>query len=128
MSRKSYSTFYDWLEKTINSFWYTEKDVKHPEYSGFYYGWDKRIEFVLIYNNTKIEVTNHGTGVVTIYDLPEKVVRIQINPFSSGKNSAKDLYFESEARAKINRWFESLKKDGLDVFNPPCSEQNETKS
>jgi hypothetical protein len=128
MARKSYSSFYNWVENKIHAYWYTEKDVKHPEYSGFYYGWNERLEFVLIDDNTKIEVTNYKTGVVTVYDLPEKVVRIDINPFASGKgSSAKDLFFESEARDKINAWLIRLSKAGLDVGtrednNPSCSE------
>jgi hypothetical protein len=124
MGRKSYSSFYNWVKKKAG-FSYTEKGVSHPEYWVSYHGASS--EFELLNDNTEIAITDRKTGLRVVYALPEKVVRIDINPFSSGRNAAKDLFFESEARDKINAWLDRLIKAGLDVRtgqdnNQTCSE------
>ena len=114
MSRYSKSSFYNWLKKEIQvmynepDFWVRlgEEGVnsKHAEYS-------YRPKYVFkVLNPTTILV--NGTGVIK---LPDPIVRIQINPFSSRGSAAKDIFFVSEVNGKLAKWFKSLEDAGLNL-------------
>ena len=116
MSRQTFSSFYGYAEK------HKPKNIVVDNIR-VYYKWcvtgEREISyFPKAWNAGTVDVLKIApTHVHKIPTVLGKIVEIYINPFSSirGKNSAKDYYFENEARALIEAWFETLKEAGLDM-------------
>jgi len=116
MARQSFSSFYDYAER---------KRPKSIVVNNIriYYKWvvtgEREITyFPKAYNAGTVDIL--AIAPTHVHKTPielGKIVEIYINPFATKRRStsAKDYYFENEAKSLIEAWFETLKEAGLDM-------------